>query len=100
MLLKIGKMTPQCPKRLTSESQLPDVEYTGFFFCKAVLTLVQSTQRSQFPGVFITGESELHGVFKAGGGEVETPLSGQLTGEKKLRDRQWLPDFCCKTPLI
>ncbi len=34
MLLKIGKMTPHCPKHLlsdkyTGESPLPDGEYTG-----------------------------------------------------------------------
>ncbi len=49
MLLKIGKMTPQCPKRLyggehTGESQLPGGEYTG---------------ESRLPGDKYTGESWL-----------------------------------------
>ncbi len=33
------------------------------FFCKPILMLVQSTPRSQLPGVFITDESGLSGVF-------------------------------------
>jgi hypothetical protein len=49
MLLKIGKMTPLCPKRLpgdehTGESQLPGDEHTG---------------ESQLPGDEYTGESRL-----------------------------------------
>jgi hypothetical protein len=49
MLLKIGKMTPWCPKRLpggeyTGESQLPGGEYTA---------------ESRLPGDEYTGESRL-----------------------------------------
>jgi hypothetical protein len=42
------------------------VYYTPELFWKAVLMLVQSTLRSQLPGVFISGEWRLAGVFIIG----------------------------------
>ncbi len=60
MLLKIGKMTPRCPKRLpvgeyTGESQLPGDEYTG----ESRLRGHKYTGESRLRGDEYTGESRL-----------------------------------------
>jgi hypothetical protein len=72
MLLKIGKKTPRCPKRLHGDEHAGNLDYP-----------VANTQGSLDSPVMNTPKSRLLGVF---GTSIRTGLQKKLPSDKKTRE--------------